>query len=223
MTVVVINPNSSEKMTEDIRKTALAYAGGRFDVKVLSARNSPGFISTFKDEALAIPGTLELIREYGREADVFVLACGRDPFIDLLREATDKPVVGIAQASMFYASMLGRSFTVLQTPEYSIPNKKKVVDSYHMEHFLASVRAPRAGQENTYEVYLNVAREALKNDGAEVIVLGCAGMCTIAGKLAEDLQVPVLDGVACGLAMAEGLLHTGYKTSKVRFYAGGHP
>ena len=54
-----------------------------------------------------------------------------------------------------------------------------------------------------------------------MIILGCAGLCDLAEKLSGELGVPVLDGVVCGLAMAEGIVRNHYKTSKVRYYSGG--
>jgi allantoin racemase len=129
----------------------------------------------------------------------------------VLKEITDKPVVGIGQASMQMAAMLGHRFSVVSTAEHSIPNKEALVSRYHLAGQLASVRAPSPGMEAApdEEKYLDAARRALAEDGAEVIVLGCAGMTGLDKRLQRELGAPVLDGVVCALILASGLLFWG--------------
>lgn len=219
MKILVINPNSSPAMTADIRRAAERYAAGRFAVEVLPTPGAPEFIDTFEDRALAAPGMMRLVREH--PADAYVVACHCDPNLQLLRELTDRPVVGIGEASFSMAAMLGDSFSVLSTGIYSNPNKVNLIRSYHMEAHLASVRAVEDGPEDELTRYLATARRAMQEDGAEVIILGCAGLCQLAGDMEKALGVPVLDGVACGLAVAEGMVYAGMHTSKFRYYSAG--
>lgn len=220
MKILVINPNSDPAMTEDIRQAAERYAAGRFQVCTEATPGAPRFIDTFGDAQAAAPGMLELVRRYEAQVDAFVIACACDPNLVLLREATTKPVVGIGQASMVLASHLGRSFTILQTDSYSIPQKKDLVHRYHLESYLASVRTIEPGSD-PFRQYLAAAQKAVAEDGAECILLGCAGLCTLRGRLEEALGLPVLDGVLCGVAEAEALVRLGLKTSKVRYYSAG--
>lgn len=208
-------------MTKDIRAAAESYAAGRFDVVTLPTPGASKFIGTFEDVAKSAHGMSMIVREYEREADAFVVACGRDPNLALMRELTDKPVVGIAQAAIYMASMLGNSFTILQTDGYTVPNKINVVRGYHMEPYLASVRDASTEPGGRFEQYLEAGRRAIEEDGAEVIILGCAGLCDMARELSQKLGVPVLDGVVCGLSVAEGMVRLGFKTSKARYYSAG--
>ena len=219
MKIVVINPNSSTAMTADIAAAAKKYAGDRFEAVTVLTPGAPEFIDTFEDAARAQPGMMELVRQYV-DADAFIVACACDPNLKLLRELTEKPVIGVGVASMMTAAMLGNSFSILQTDAYSVPNKKHLVEEYHMEHALASIRVAEEDSDR-YSQYLKAAQKAIKEDQAEVIILGCAGLCDLAEKLSGELGVPVLDGVVCGLAMAEGIVRNHYKTSKVRYYSGG--
>lgn len=220
MKILVINPNSDPAMTEDIRQAAERYAAGRFQVITEATPGAPRFIDTFGDALGAAPGMLALVKQYEDKVDAFVIACACDPNLLALREATDKPVVGIGQASMVLASHLGRTFTILQTDSYSIPQKKDLVHRYHLESYLASVRTVETGA-TPYEQYLAAARKAVAEDGAECILLGCAGLCTLRDQLEQALGLPVLDGVLCGVAEAEALVRLGLKTSKVRYYSAG--
>lgn len=222
MKIVIINPNSSPEMTRDIEKAAENYSQGRFETVTLLTPGAPEFIDTLEEMHRSAQGMLDLIRQYEDEADVFVLACACDPNLHLLREVSTKPVVGIGEASMYMAAMLGNTFAILQTDKYSIPNKINLVYNYHMERHMACVRLAEDGSGDRRQQYLTAAKQAMEEDGAEVIILGCAGLCALADDLSQQLGVPVLDGVACGLAMAEGIGRAGFLTSKSHYYSGGH-
>lgn len=221
MRIVVINPNSSEDMTRDMDSVAQEYAQGRMEVVTLATPGAPPFIDTFEDKALAAPGMMQLVRQWEDKADAFVVACACDPNLRLLRELSSKPVIGMGEAAMQMAVMLGDSFSVLQTDSYSVPNKKRLVEEYGLTNHLASVRVADPAQGDRYHQYLEAGRLALAQDGAEVLVLGCAGLCDMTRRLSQELGAPVLDGVACGLALAESLVRLGQTTSKVRYYSGG--
>jgi allantoin racemase len=223
MKILVINPNSSAAMTDDIKKAAQFFAGDRMDVVTVSTPGAPEFIDTFEDAALAAPGMVRLVRQWESEADAVIVACACDPNLELLREICRKPVIGIGEASMRMAVMLGNSFSILQTDSYSIPNKRNLVRKYGMDQYLASIRTAEFLQGNQYERYLEAGKRAISEDGAEVLILGCAGLCNLADRLSKELKVPVLDGVVCGLSVAEGMARLGYQTSKKRYYSGGKP
>ena len=220
MNIVVINPNSSETMTTGIRNAAERYAAGRFQVTVLPTPGAPEFIDTFEDRALAAPGMSAIVREYGDKADAFIVACHCDPNLQLLRELSSKPVLGIGEASFYLAAMLGDSFSVISTGVYSNPNKVNLIRSYHMEQHFVSIRNPE-GEGGELERYIRAGRRCMEEDGAEVIILGCAGLCQLAEDMTQVLGVPVLDGVVCALSIAEGMVHAGLKTSKFRYYSAG--
>lgn len=222
MKILIINPNSSPAMTADIQNAALQYAAGRFEVETLPTPGAPEFIDTFEDRALAAPGMMELVRSHQDQVDAFVVACHCDPNLQLMRELTDKPVVGIGEASFYLASMLGDSFSVLSTGIYSNPNKVNLIRSYHMQDHLASVVVAQDGPDEVSR-YIAAGQKAMEEDGAEVIILGCAGLCQLAQQVEQALGVPVLDGVACGLAVAEGMVYAGMHTSKFRYYSAGKP
>jgi len=191
-------------------------------VDTLPTPGAPKFIDTYLDTTLAAPGMLQLIREQEANYDAFVIACHCDPNLDLIKEITAKPVVGIGEASMKLASMLGHRFSVLSTSPDSVPNKQALVHRYGLDYALASVRSPRCAAHalDDLDLFLQLGREALQQDGAEVLVLGCAGLCELGDTLQDKLGVPVLDGVVCGLIIAEGLVRASYSTSKICRYKG---
>jgi allantoin racemase len=220
MKILIINPNNDPEITRTIQKTADNFADGEFETHCISATGAPGYIETNEDIIKAAPGMIKLIRENEDKYDAFIIACHCDPNLDVMKEITGKPVVGIGEASMKIASMLGHSFSVISSTNHSIPNKEALVRKYSLQETLASVKAPADNltESSDEEKYLHTARSAIEEDNAEVIVLGCAGMTGLDKLLQEKLGVPILDGVICALILASGFSKYGISTSKRRRY-----
>lgn len=219
MKILIINPNSDPDMTAAIQQTADTFARGRFEAACRLTPGAPGFIETYEDQARSAAGMIGLIQEFEQEFDAFIVACHSDPHLDVMKEITDKPVVGIGEASMKLATMLGHRFSVLTDNPHSIPNKEVQARAYHLEELLASVRAPeKRGDGPEEEKYIRAAQAAVEEDGAEVLVLGCAGLTGMDKKIRAGLDVPVLDGVICALILASGFAEAGITTSKARRY-----
>ncbi len=220
MKILIINPNSSAEMTAAIQNCAEIYADGEFEVRTLATPGAPEFIDYYSDQFACAPGMVQIVKDNEQEYDAFIVACHCDPNLDLLKQITDKPVIGIGEASMHLASMLGHSFSVVSTGKHSIPNKLALIRKYHLEGACASVRGPKGDVEGLGmdEVYFNAARTAMEEDMAEVIVLGCAGFAGMSERMSAELGVPVLDGIHCALMMAVGCVKAGYTTSKIRRY-----
>ena len=135
---------------------------------------------------------------------------------------TIQPVIGIGEASMKMASMLGHSFSVISTGSHSIANKEMLIHKYGLDTAAASVRAPESDvvSYNSADLFMSAAKAAIEKDAAEVLVLGCAGMAGIDKAISERFNVPVLDGIICAMMMAVGMVKAGYTTSKYRQYRG---
>ena len=216
MKILVINPNSDESMSEVILKNARDFAGNDFQVDVATNVTAPKFIVTNEDIALAAPGLMKIVRENENEYDAFIVGCHGDPNLDLLREITDKLVVGIGEASMKLASMLGHKFSILVPGDRGIPNKEVLIDRYHLSKYVASVVFANSGNSDwqSKAPLIAAGRLAMERDHCEVIVLGCAGLGHITAELQAELGIPVLDGVTSALIIASGMVKTGWAQSK---------
>lgn len=220
MKILIINPNSDQKMTQTIQKTADNFSGGEFETVCKATPGAPRFIETYEDEIKAAPGMIQLVRENEDKFDALVIACHCDPNLEVMKEITKKPVVGIGEASLKLASMLGHCFSVISSTKHSIPNKEALVRKYNLQDVLASVRSPETEKSEgpDEDKYTKAAKAAIEEDKAEVIVLGCAGMTGLDKHIEEKLGAPVLDGVVCALIIATGLVKYGVSTSKIRRY-----
>lgn len=220
MKILVINPNSDQNFTELIEREAAAVAASGTTVKCLSASGAPLFIENYKDDTLCAPGMIRLVEEWGDGVDAFVVACTCDPNLDVLREATQKPVLGAGECSMLMALTLGNCFSILQTTAHSVPMKRNLVRKYGLSSRCASVVAiDEASDANIEDRLFEAGKIALERDGAEVLALGCAGLAGLDARLRARLGVPVVDGIAASVKMAEAVVASGNKTSKKGVYA----
>ena len=227
MLINVINPNTSVAMTEKIATAARLCAGAGTKIAAYASSSGPVSIEGHYDEAVALPGIFERLREgEAQGCDAHVIACFGDPGLRAARELARGPVIGIAEAAMHVASMLATHFSIVTTLSRTRVIAEHLVLSYGMERICRRVRAidipvlaldDPASQAG--ELLFEECRRALDRDGSDAIVLGCAGMADLAADLSHRLDAPVIDGVAAAVKLCEALVGLGLGTSKRGDYA----
>lgn len=225
MRICVVNPNTTASMTTKIGVAARAAASPGVEVSTVNPEFGPPSIEGYYDEAFAVPGLLAEIARAG-DADAFVVACFDDTGLEAARSATGAPVVGIGEAAFHMASLVADKFSVVTTLPRSIAPIERNLIKYGLSVRCGRVRAANVpvlaleepGSDACRAIEAEIGR-ALADDGAEAIVLGCAGMTDLARDLERKVGVPVLDGVGCAVALAEALVRLGVRTSKRNTYA----
>jgi allantoin racemase len=227
MRILVINPNSTATMTQKIGECATKFAARDTVIQAVNPTDAPASIEGYFDEAMCLAGLLGEVRK-GESAgyDGYVIACFDDTGLNACREIAKGPVLGICEAGMHAASMLASRFSVVTTLPRSIPIIEDLALNYGMERKCRKVRAAdipvlaleEEGSDAAMKVLAEV-RRAVKEDGSEAILLGCAGMADLTQWLSKESGVPVIDGVVCAVKMVEALVGAGLKTSKVGAYA----
>ncbi|MCK9877677.1 aspartate/glutamate racemase family protein [Frankia sp. Ag45/Mut15] len=226
MLIRVINPNTTEFMTRLIGRSARLAAGPGTRVEAVTPAMGPASIESHYDEALSVPGILrEIAAGEADGAAGYVIACFGDPGVDAAREVATGPVLGIAEAAMRAAATLGRAFSVVTTLERTRGRAWELVDRYGLRSVCRGVRACEIAvleleaDPSAPARILAECRAARDHDGADVIVLGCAGMADLCTSLSADLEIPVIDGVSVATAMVAGLAGLGLRTSGRGEYA----
>jgi allantoin racemase len=222
MKIMVINPNTSQSMTNHLRQELERIKRPDTELTVVCAERGPETIESAYDEAFAIPPTLELVKRANQEDyHAIIIACFSDPGLEAAKEISKIPVIGIEESSLHMAAMLGAKFSVITPRRERIPSKREHVHMRGLDYFLASVRSldlsvaeTDAEPEKTKERVLEVAQKAVDEDGAEVIILGCAGMAGYAKEIERKLRVKVLDPSAVALKVAEAMADLGLTQSK---------
>ena len=206
----IINPNSSQAVTDGI-DAALdpLRAMGREIVCVTLTDGPPGIESQAQaDETIAPMLALAARLETG--AAGFVIACFGDPGVHALRDRTAKPVLGIQEAAVATAVTLGQRFGIIAILPASIPRHRRSVAAMGVTDRLAGDRALNLGvaalqdRDTTLSRMIETGTALREIDGADVLILGCAGMARYRAPLEAALQIPVVDPCQAAAAMALG-------------------
>ncbi|HWS38470.1 MAG TPA: aspartate/glutamate racemase family protein [Actinoplanes sp.] len=226
MLIRVINPNTTASMTALIGTSARAVAGPGVTVEAVNPAMGPASIESHYDEALAVPGLLtEIIAGERDGAAGYVVACFGDPGLDAAREVAAGPVIGVAEAAMHAATLVGRGFSVVTTLGRTAGRAHDLARRYTAAGACRGVHAceiPVLDLESDPTVLSRVvalSRAALTTDGSDVIVLGCAGMAGFCAEVSARVGVPVIDGVTAATVLVQSLVTLRVGTSKIGEYA----
>lgn len=225
MKILVISPVVSQELLKDDKEYFQGLADPKTEVEFVGVGKGPTSIETFHDAVYAGPEILRLVRERHDAVDAIMVNCFADPGVDAAREITDKVVLGPAETSMSVALHLGARFSVVSV----LPNTPYWVGwqarKLGIESRLASaigVDIPVLEIDDAAEVTANeivkAAELAIKRDGAEVIVLGCTGMVSVAQTVRERLSVPLVEPAATTFKMAELLVKLGLRHHRGGLY-----
>lgn len=227
----VINPNTARAMTETIGRCARAVAAPATEITAVNPDMGPESIESHYDSALAVPGVLAEVAAGERAgAEGYVIACFGDPGVEAARELATGPVVGIAEAAMRTAALLGRGFSVVTTLSRTTGHTWDLAQRYGCATVCRGVHAcdvPVLDLEDPASGARTLVAErcaaALGADGSDVIVLGCAGMADFCAEISAGLGVPVVDGVAAATKLVESLIALGLRTSGRDEFAAPRP
>ncbi len=225
MRIKIINPNTSVAMTKAIDATAKQYRRHDTEIVTVSPESGPVAIDNYYDEATAAVGVLQEIKKGLLDNfDGFIIACFTDPALQASRELSSFPVVGIGEAAMLLACTVAHKFSILSMPKSSAASMQELLGRYGLESRCASIRlidVSVSELENrlteTRKLLLEEARMAIK-DGAEAILLGCAGLVGLDKEFEKELGAPTIDGVVAAVKLVECLHDYGLRTSKLLTY-----
>lgn len=218
-TLFVINPNSSEKVTVGIEQAVRPLASHEIPIKCLSLAEGPPGIENQMQADLTIAPMLALAGAQENAAG-FVIACFGDPGLHALRDMVDVPVVGIQEAAVSFALTLGQRFGVIAILPASIPRHLRAFGAMGVLDRLAGDRALGLGvaeladAERTLSGMIETGRTLRDVDGADVLIMGCAGMAGYRAALEDALGLPVVEPCQAAAAMAMSQIALGYSRNR---------
>src|SRR3954468_9082602 len=209
--ILVINPNSTEVVTRGIDEALqpLRLEGGpAIDCATLK-EGPPGIESQQQVDGVVAP-LLNLVSLKEKQYAAFVIACYSDPGLHSLREATKKPVLGIAECGILTALTLGQKFGVIAILKQSIPRHLRYLGALGVRDRLAAelpVNLPvveLSNQEKTFGRMVAVGKALRDEHAADVVIMGCAGMARYRKPLQDEIGIPVVEPTQAAVAMAIG-------------------
>jgi allantoin racemase len=203
--ILVINPNSSVSVTRSMEAClGLVRNATKHDIRCTELAKSPAGIETDAHVGEVIPNIVEAVSD--ASADAFVLACFSDPGIAAVRKQTTRPVIGIAEAAYLAALGLGERFGIISLGQSSIDRHLRYLKHLGFDGRLAGDRSidMTVVELMAGDVVDTVSRtgKLLRDDGADVLILGCAGLGGYRRAMEETLGIPVIDPVQAGVALA---------------------
>ena len=215
--IVVVNPNSTVAVTDGIVDAVapLRFAGGPA-IDCLTLAEGPPGIESQRDADRVIGPLCDLVRREDNAADAFVVACFGDPGLHAARETTAKPVFGIAESAYRFALTLGDRFGVIAILSNSVARQKRYVRQLALQDRYAGSAAVGLGVtaldgDAVADRMVHVGRELTDRHGADVLILGCAGMARHRAAVESVLGVPVVDPCQAGAADALAAVQFGYR------------
>jgi Asp/Glu/hydantoin racemase len=218
--VLVINPNSTEAVTRGIDEACapLRMPGGPA-IECVTLKEGPPGIETQQHVDSVVSPLLRLIKEKKEDFSAFVIACYSDPGLHTLREATKKPVLGITECGILTALTLGQKFGVIAILKTSIPRHLRYMGALGVMDRLAAELAvglpvvELSDEKKTYGRMVEVGKRLRDEHGADVIVMGCAGMARYRKPLQDAVGIPVVEPTQAAVSMAIGRVRLGWEST----------
>jgi len=211
--ILVINPNSNESITQGIDQAMdscrVEYG---VDISCSTLADGPFGIETDEDISAVVP---LIVNEIGKhdDYDAFVIACYADPGLDESRAASSKPVFGIQESAVSLSATFERRFGVLALRRESIQRHIAYIRQLGYQSFHAGERPldvsveEAANDIRVLQKIIDTGRQLIEEDGAETLILGCAGLALHRQAAQLELGVPVIDPVQAAVKMAAESLH----------------
>ena len=230
MRILVVNVNTTASMTDGIARAAREAASADTEIIGLTPSFGPESCEGNVESHLAALGVMDAVLGDDGEDDAVIQAGYGEHGREALQELLDVPVVDITEAGATLAMLLGRRYSVVTTLDRTVPLIEDRLLLAGLDRHCASVRSSgmavldlEADPDRAVDAIAGEAAEAVDRDRAEVIVLGCGGMADLAEVIVDRCSVPVVDGVAAAVRLAESLVGLGLSTSKVRTFAPARP
>lgn len=212
MRLLLINPNISDSVTTLIEAEARRSASPETQITMQTAAFGVAYIETRFEALIGAYATAQLAAEHHAGHDAVIVAAFGDPGLAGLREALPVPVLGMTESALATACLLGHRFSIIAISQRIQAWYREVVEANGLIERLASIRAldrPLASighvQDDHAEALRTLCERAVREDGAEVIVLAGAPLAGLARALHGQLPVPVVDGVSSAVRHAETL------------------
>ena len=218
MNLLIVNPNISESVTGLIHAEACRTASPDTVITMATAPFGVAYIETRFEALVGGYATACAAAEHAGKFDGLIVAAFGDPGLSGLKELFDVPVVGMTEAALASACLLGQRFSIIAISHRIQAWYRECVAANGLVDRLASIRSLQeplrdigSVQEDHAARLEELALQAVREDGADVIIVAGAPLAGLARSLKGRIPVPVVDGVSSAVRHCESLvaLHAG--------------
>jgi allantoin racemase len=210
--ILLLNPNTTTAVTD------LLYAAGRraaspgTELVPITAKRGVPYIATRAEAQIGGAIALEMLAEHSSGVDAAIIAAFGDPGLFGARELFDIPVVGLAEAAMLTACMVGQRFAIVTFARVLAPWYEECVAMHGLGARCAGIRTLDGAfqsisdvQAEKEDMLVALANSAVEQDAADVVILSGAPLAGLAAKVSDRIPVPVIDPIAAAVRQAETL------------------
>jgi allantoin racemase len=228
MKLLLANGNTTQAVTDIVVAEAIRCASQGTEITGVTARFGVPIVSTEAENDIAAHAVLDLLAASAPRFDAVVLAISYDTALVSARTIMPMPVVGMTEASIHTACLLGRRFGAISFGTGTRALMLEVIGRTGLGGRMAGFEVIQpAGtaqflREGAQDDAVAAAAERLVAAGAEAVVVCGAAMAGIGRRLQPRVAAPLLDGIGCAVRMAEGLVRLGLpaRVPPVRMTAG---
>jgi len=210
--ILLLNPNTTAAVTDLLYSAGSKVASPGTELIPVTARRGVPYIATRAEAQIGGAIALEMLAAAGPDIDAAVIAAFGDPGLFGARELFSFPVVGLAEAAMLTACMLGRKFSIVTFSRTLTPWYRECVAMHGLETRCSSIRALDEAfqsitdvQSEKEDVLVRLANLAVEQDEADVVILSGAPLAGLADKVRNRISVPVIDPISAAVRQAETL------------------
>jgi Asp/Glu/hydantoin racemase len=211
--VLLVNPNTTAAVTQAILERAREAARPGTELRAVTAPFGAPYVMTREDNRTAAQAALAALAAHATGCDGAVIAAFSDPGLAEARARLPVPVVGIAEAAMLTACMLGARFSILTIAPRLASVFRELAEGYGLGSRLASVRALDWPAQDVIrrpdavaDALVALGQAAVTRDDAQVLILGGAPLARLHERMAGRVDAPLLDGVGCAVRQVELLV-----------------
>ena len=213
MKILLLNPNTTGAVTDLLHAAGLKAASPGTELVVATAERGVPYIATRAEAQIGGAIALEMLAAAGSSVDAAIIAAFGDPGLLGARELFDIPVVGLAEAAMLTACMLGRKFAIVTFARALAPWYQECVSMHGLDARCAGIRTLDGPfrsisdvQAEKEDLLVALANRAVEQDDADVVILSGAPLAGLADKIRDRIAVPLIDPTAAAVRQAETLV-----------------
>ena len=226
MRILVVNANTSAIVTEKVTIEARRSAAADTEILAVTGTFGPRIIGSRAENAIAEHSTIALAAQHAEGCAAMVIAVSYDTGLRGARELLPIPVVGMTEAGLLTACMLGGRIGVIVFGRRVLPLYQELIASYGLALRIAGWRViestaayARGAHDDLDREIVATASDLIDRDFAETIVLTGAVMAGVPRRLQPQVAVPVIDCIACGVRQAELLARLALPKPRTGSYA----